>query len=70
MNIPHDTNEQRPEARIEPRDSPDWLTRVRQQVETLRFGQIQITVHDGRVVQLELTERIRLDASRTPRSLR
>ncbi|MCW5554264.1 MAG: YezD family protein [Verrucomicrobiae bacterium] len=38
-----------------------WLETVRQQVASVRFGWVQIVVHDGRVVQIEKTERIRLD---------
>jgi Uncharacterized small protein len=39
----------------------DWLKTVRQYVESLRFGMVQITVHEGRPVQIERTERVRLD---------
>ena len=33
---------------------------VAEQVSNLRFGVVQITVHDARVVQIERTEKIRL----------
>ena len=39
---------------------PDWLELVRQQVNSLRFGVVQIVVHDSRVVQVDKTERVRL----------
>jgi len=39
-----------------------WLDLVRSQVDTLRFGVVQIVVHDSRVVQIERTEKVRLDA--------
>jgi len=39
----------------------DWIEVVRQQVSSLRFGVVQITVHDSRVVQIETTERVRFD---------
>jgi hypothetical protein len=39
----------------------DWLELVREQVNSLRFGVVEIVVHDGRVVQIEKTERVRLD---------
>lgn len=39
---------------------PAWLDLVRRKVEALRFGTIQIVVHDGRVTQVESTERVRL----------
>lgn len=38
-----------------------WLKVVERQVEALRFGSVQITVHDGRVVQIEATVKVRLD---------
>jgi hypothetical protein len=37
----------------------NWLETVREQVSSLRFGLVQIVVHNGRVVQLEKTEKIR-----------
>lgn len=39
----------------------DWLAIVQKQVTSLRYGVVQITVHDGRVVQVETTERLRLE---------
>ena len=46
-----------PELKI----SADWLAIVQKQVTSLRFGVVQITVHDGRVVQVETTERLRFE---------
>ena len=40
---------------------PSWLDLVRDQVASLRFGTVLITVHDGRVVQVEKNEKLRLD---------
>ena len=47
---------------------PAWLKSVQGQVEGLRFGVIQITVHDSKVVQIERTERVRFDlnSARSP----
>jgi hypothetical protein len=42
-----------------------WLEIVRRQVGSLRFGVVQIVVHDSRVTQIEKTERVRLDKSRS-----
>ncbi len=42
---------------------PAWLTVVRSQVESLRFGVVQVVVHDSRVVQIERTEKLRLGES-------
>ena len=38
-----------------------WVDAVRRQVNSLRFGVVQIVVHDARVVQIERTEKIRFD---------
>lgn len=43
--------------------SPDWLAIVRAKVEGLRFGVVQIVVHDGKVTQIERTEKTRLAGS-------
>jgi len=45
-------------------EKADWLEIVRRQVGSLRFGVVQIVVHDSRVTQIEKTERVRLDKSR------
>ncbi len=42
----------------------DWLEVVRQNVANLRFGSVQITVHEGRVTQVESIEKTRFVASR------
>lgn len=44
--------------------SPVWLDIVRQKVESLRFGVVQIVVHDGKVTQIERTEKTRLAGQR------
>jgi hypothetical protein len=42
------------------REMPDgWEGVVRQLVSTLRFGVVQITVHESHVVQVERTEKMR-----------
>lgn len=40
-------------------DELEWLEVVRQKVAKLRFGSVQITVHDGRVTQVESIEKTR-----------
>jgi hypothetical protein len=42
-------------------EKTDWLEVVRQQVGSLRFGVVQIVIHDSQVTQIEKTERVRLD---------
>jgi len=43
---------------------PEWLELVRHQVGSLRYGTVEITVHDSRVTQIEKIERVRLDKPR------
>lgn len=44
--------------------SPAWLDIVRQKVESLRYGVVQIVVHDARVTQIERTEKTRIAGQR------
>ncbi len=37
-----------------------WLDIVRQKVTAMRFGTVQIVVHEGQVTQVESTEKTRL----------
>ena len=46
----------------------DWLEIVRKNVANLRFGSVQITVHDGRVTQVESVEKTRFVAGRDENS--
>ena len=39
-----------------------WLELVRRQVSSLRYGIVQIVVHNGCVTQIDKTERVRLQA--------
>jgi hypothetical protein len=45
-------------------ETANWLEVVRQQVSSLRYGVVQIVVHDSQVTQIEKTERVRLDKPR------
>jgi len=40
--------------------SSNWLSIVREKVETLRYGVVQIVIHDSKVTQIERTERTRI----------
>ena len=42
-------------------NAPHWLRVVSSQVGSLRYGVVQIVVHAGEVVQIERTEKVRLD---------
>lgn len=40
-----------------------WLQIVKSKVDAMRFGSVQIIVHEGRVTQVESTEKTRLSNS-------
>jgi hypothetical protein len=46
------------------RGDPDLakLNLIRDALSRLRFGSIQLTVHEGKLVQIDVTERTRLSA--------
>ncbi len=44
----------------QPDTLPEWLGIVRDKVESLRYGVVQLVVHEGRVTQIERTEKTRL----------
>lgn len=44
--------------------APDWLQLVRGKVESLRYGVVQIVVHDNQVTQIERTEKTRFDSAK------
>ena len=46
---------------IEKEAGGSWLDVVRSQVGSLEFGVVQIVVHAARVVQIDRTEKIRLE---------
>ncbi len=41
------------------RNLEESLAKVREALQELRYGQILLTVHDGRVVQIDVTEKKR-----------
>jgi hypothetical protein len=45
-----------------------WLSLVENQVSNLNFGSVIITVHDGRMVQVEKTEKVRIEPQLAKRS--
>lgn len=46
-------------------DEVNWLEIVRRQGASLRFGVVQIVVHDSRMTQIDKTERVRFDKPRS-----
>lgn len=51
-------------------DFTQWVALLEQKIASIRFGSIQIVVHEGRITQIESTEKIRLsnDSAGTKRS--
>ena len=49
------------ESTVSANQAPDWLDLVQRQVRSLRFGVVQIVVHNSQVTQVEKTERVRFD---------
>jgi hypothetical protein len=43
---------------------PDWLALVRRHVESLKYGTVQITVHDGRVTEVARSEKVRFERAK------
>ena len=49
------------EAFTDPVAGAPWLSIVAEKVKTIRYGVVQIVVHDSKVVQIERTERTRFE---------
>ena len=47
-------------SQIEDTSTESWIELVKQKVESVRFGHVQIIVHEGRVTQVESTDKTRL----------
>lgn len=43
--------------------SPEVVQRILEALQGLRYGAVEITVHDGRIVQIERKEKVRLELS-------
>jgi hypothetical protein len=50
-----------PKAPVPATNDLKWVDLVVQHVKSLRYGVVEIIVHDSRVIQIERTERVRLD---------
>lgn len=60
------SNPTSPERTPSPVPAPEWVEAVRRHVAGLRYGVVQITVHAGKVVQVERTERFRFESPASP----
>jgi hypothetical protein len=49
----------RPTGPVPDASGQNWLEVVRRYVESLQFGAVEIIIHDGKVIQIEKTERLR-----------
>ena len=45
---------------------PEWCNLVKKYVDSMTFGQVVIHVHEGRVAQVEKTERVRFPSQKKP----
>jgi len=48
-------------------DRPPWLGPFLDAVGQLRYGSVEITVHDGRIVQIERKEKLRFETPASPK---
>ena len=48
-------------------DEFKWVDLVVRHVNSLRYGAVEIVVHDSRVLQIEKTERVRLEKRELPK---
>ncbi|WP_374406066.1 YezD family protein [Pelagerythrobacter sp.] len=60
MTPPTQTAEASPEKR---RHVEEGIANIRQALLALRFGSIAVTVHDDRIVQIDVTEKTRLKSA-------
>lgn len=42
---------------------PEWLRLIEQSVASLDYGVVQVVVHNSKVVQIEKTEKLRIDSN-------
>lgn len=40
-----------------------WLRKIAKALQDIRYGSLEIVIHEGRIVQIERKEKIRLDPS-------
>jgi hypothetical protein len=52
------------ESNLQTAAESEWIALVREKVASLRYGVVQIVIHDGRVTQIERNEKTRLRTGR------
>lgn len=45
-----------------------WVERIKQILDGLEYGSVQIVVHDGKITQIDKTERKRFETTATPQA--
>ena len=51
-------------------DAADWMSVVVKKIQDLRFGSVQVTVHDGRVTLVESIEKTRFTSDNPQTKIR
>ncbi|MBD0383119.1 YezD family protein [Paenibacillus sedimenti] len=46
-----------------------WIDRIKQMLNGLEYGSVQIVVHDGKIAQIDKTERKRFDSASSQSTL-
>lgn len=46
-------------------DVPEWMQHVTRFVKQMNYGQITLTIHQGKVVEIQRTERTRLSSGKS-----
>jgi hypothetical protein len=54
-----------PESGEDAVSTAPWIAVVSEKVKSMRYGVVQIVVHDARVVQIERTERTRFEVPKS-----
>ncbi|WP_229106327.1 YezD family protein [Paenibacillus sp. 1001270B_150601_E10] len=61
MSVQRSPQEPRMELLSLDQEEIQWLCRITDQLRDLKFGSLHIVIHEGRIVQLERTEKHRYD---------
>ncbi|WP_054023249.1 YezD family protein [Bacillus sp. FJAT-28004] len=48
----------------------EWLKRIQDQLAGVQYGIVQITIHNGQIVQIDRTERSRYEVEKLPAAAR
>jgi hypothetical protein len=48
----------------------EWLQRIKEQLSGVQYGIVQITIHNGQIVQIDRTERSRYDTEKSSSAIK